>query len=389
VRIDKDRVLCHVNSQLVVELADPDLYGTLVGLAKFRQTIAEFKQFQVGKTVGPAAPGPEARAALEQALAQLPKGKAPQVKELKPLLAHPVAGATLLRDRARDLEEQAAQLRKLAEALHQERCLVQLTRLMKADMDTDLLRAALVVAWLDNEELDVDAYVREVERMAKEISGKLGKDAQAKERLAALNRYLFQERGFHGSRSEYYARANSYLNEVIDDREGLPLTLSVLYLELARRLDLPVVGVGLPGHFVVRFEPPGGPGQMIDVFEGGKLITEKDAARKVEAITGEALQPGDLGAVTKKAIVMRLLHNLLGAAQREKDRDGMLRYLDALVTIDADAHAERWVRAVLRFQAGRHEGARADCEYLLEREPAEIDVRRVRELHRILKESPK
>jgi regulator of sirC expression with transglutaminase-like and TPR domain len=390
VRVEKDRVLCYVNGQLVVELADPDLHGTIVGLAKFRQTVAEFKQFQLGKTVGAVALTPDARATLEQALARLPIGKPAATQDVQPLLKHPVEGAALLRDRARDLEEQAARLRKLALTLHQERCLTELTQLLKAaDQDADLLRAALLIARLDNEELDVDAYLHEVERMAKQIKANHDPKAEPAERLAALNHFLFRERGFHGSRAEYYARSNSYLNEVIDDREGLPLTLSVLYMELARRLDLKVVGIGLPGHFIVRFELPNDPGQLIDVYEGGKPITEKDAARKVLDITGEPLQAGDLAAVSKKAIIMRILHNLLGAAQREKDRDGMLRYLDAIMAVDPDAHSERWVRAVLRFQEGDRDAARVDCEYLLQREPAEIDVDRVRELHRLLKDSKK
>src|SRR5439155_7783476 len=133
----------------------------------------------------------------------------------------------------------------------------------------------------------------------------------------------------------------------------------------ARRQEVPVVGLGLPGHFVVRSEPPGGPNQLIHVFEGGKAMSEKDAIRKVEDLTGEAPDASAFEAVSKKAIINRLLHNLLGAAQREKDRDGVLRYLDAIVAIEPDAHAERWVRAVFRFQAGLRDGARADCDYLL------------------------
>ncbi len=386
VRLEKDRIVCHVNGQLVVELPDPDYFGDRVGLAKFRQTVAEFKQFQLGKTVGPAAATPELRATLEQALAKLPAGTPAGAKAAQPLLKHPAEAAALLRERARDLEEKAARLRRLVQELHEERCRAELTRLLQGpDKDADLFRAALVVARLDNEDLDVDAYVREVARMAEQIAAKLAKDATPQQKLEALNRYLFEERGFHGSRSEYYARANSYLNEVIDDREGLPLTLSVLYLELARRLDLKVVGVGMPGHFVVRFEPDGGPAQLIDVFDGGKFLSEKDAAKKVLVITGEPSQPGDLAAVSKKAIVIRLLHNLAGAARREQDRDGVLRYLDAILALDPDAHAERWVRAVLRYQAGRRDEARVDCDYLLEREPAEIDIDRVRDLRRSLK----
>ena len=89
--------------------------------------------------------------------------------------------------------------------------------------------------------MDVEGYVREVERMATEIKQSLPKDAAYKERLGALNQYLFKENGFHGSRFEYYHRANSYLNRVIDDREGIPITLSVLYIELGKRIDLRIL----------------------------------------------------------------------------------------------------------------------------------------------------
>src|SRR5439155_20180561 len=117
---------------------------------------------------------------------------------------------------------------------------------------------------------DVEAYRREVDRMARKLTAALPAKADDKAKLAVLNKFLFEERGYHGSRSDYYHRSNSYLNEVIDDREGLPITLSVLYIELARRVGLKVEGVGLPGHFVVRVLPSKGEPQFIDVFEGGK-----------------------------------------------------------------------------------------------------------------------
>jgi len=128
------------------------------------------------------------------------------------------------------------------------------------DKDVDLLRAAPARRRLDNEELDVEAYIGEVARMAKpdRRQGRGGRERPGTS-SPALNQFLFKERGFQWQPGGILCAPNSYLNEVIDDREGLPLTLSVLYMELARRLDLPVVGVGLPGHFVVRFEPPRAP----------------------------------------------------------------------------------------------------------------------------------
>src|SRR5581483_1333230 len=223
-----------------------------------------------------------------------------------------------LRERARLLEQQAARLRELAAAVHQKRVLGELTKVLAGkEDDIDLLHAALLIAKLDNDELDVDLYRRDVDRMAQGAG-----DAA---RLEALRKYLFEERGFHGSRGDYYNRSNSYLNEVIDDREGLPITLSVLYLELARRLGVKVVGVGLPGHFVVKHVPAKGEPRLIDVYDGAKPLSREEAAKKVEAITGEPLRDEHLAAVTKRAIIVRMLHNLLGVARSERDGKAMLR----------------------------------------------------------------
>src|SRR5438045_2352371 len=115
--------------------------------------------------------------------------------------------------------------------------------------------------------------------MAEEIKRKFNASASESEKLAALNEYLFKDNGFHGSRTDYYHRANSFLNRVIDDREGLPITLSVLYIELGSRLNLKVEGVGLPAHFVVRHVPADGQPQLIDVFEGAAPLT-REAAEK-------------------------------------------------------------------------------------------------------------
>jgi regulator of sirC expression with transglutaminase-like and TPR domain len=221
--------------------------------------------------------------------------------------------------------------------------------------------------------------------MAKEILRDLPKGADDEKRIAALNHYLFKERGYHGSRHDYYSRNNSYLNEVMDDREGLPITLSVLYLELARRLDLKIVGVPLPGHFVVRHEPKDLPPYLIDVFEGGRSMTNREADERIVKATGQLPRRKDYQAAAKKAILVRIVHNLLNLADSEKDRSGMLRYLDAILVLEPSAHEERWARAVLRLQAGRSSEAIRDCDHLLDNaHEDEVDLDRVRELKRLL-----
>jgi regulator of sirC expression with transglutaminase-like and TPR domain len=384
VRVEKDRILCYVNGQLVIESTDGGLTEGKVGLAKFRDTRAEFKSFQVGKQVTDGPPA-EVQARITKSVEGIAPQGPPKPELVDALQKEGTASLTVLRERARLLEQQAAQLRQLALAVHHKSVQTELARLLSQKEETiDLVHAALLIAKLDNDELDVEAYRREFDRLVRELKAELPKDADDRGKLAVLNRFLFTERGFHGSRGEYYHRSNSYLNDVIDDREGLPITLSILYIELARRIGLHVVGVGLPGHFVVRHVTGKGEGQLIDVFEGGVAMSREDADKKVRGITGRPLQEEHLAPARKQAIIVRMLHNLMGIARNDEDAEAMLRYLDTILAIAPDRGEERWLRAAVRFQTDRRQGALEDVDWLLKHEPDGVDLDRVRELRKLL-----
>jgi regulator of sirC expression with transglutaminase-like and TPR domain len=385
VRIEKERILCFVNDELAITSTDTELPSGQAGLAKFRDTRAQFKGFQLAKEIGPSGLPPELVKRVTKSVADLAPDGTPGRELIEKLAGDGPGSLSVLRDRAKLLERQAAQLRELALAVHEQRVNSELAKVLQGkDEDIDLIHAALLLAWLDNDELDVAAYRKEVERMARDVTAKLAKDADELSKLAALRQYLFEERGFHGSRMDYYNRSNSYLNEVLDDCEGLPITLSVLYMELARRLGVQVSGVGLPGHFVVKHAPAKGPEQLIDVYEGARSMSREEAAKTVQAITGQPLREAQLTGVSKKAILVRILHNLLRFPREERDARGMLRYFDAILTIEPNAAEERWTRALLRNNLGQKEAAREDVQWLLEKRPEGIDLDRVEEFRRFL-----
>lgn len=390
VRVEEDRIQCFVNDKLVIESADATYRTGKVGLAKFRDTVAEFKGFQVANSIPPVTPPTETVERITGLVAALASNHPPRPELVDRLLPEANDGITVLRQRAKLLEQRAERLRQLAEAVHQKQVREKLVSLFEAPAaDVDLLHAALLIAQLDNDELNVDAYRHEMDRMAEEIRQKFNKNADEATRLNALNTYLFKELGFHGSRTDYYNRSNSYLNEVIDDREGLPITLSVLYMELARRIGLKVVGIGLPGHFVVRFEPTDGEGTMIDVYDVGKTLTRQQAAEKVKSITGQPLSESYLAPLSKKAIVVRMLHNLLNTARDANEPERMLRYVEALVALDPESPQNRFMRAVLRYQTDRIQEALVDADWLMDKQPPEIDLRGVRELRQVLQDAQK
>lgn len=387
VRVEKGKITGWVNDVLVVESDDAALPAGRVGLAKFRDTQAEFRGFRVAAKIDSDRPDAETTTRIAKLVADISPTRPPEDGLVEKLAGETVGSRLVLRERARLLEQQATRLRQLEQAVRTQRIQAELVRIFeKADADVDLARAALLVSQLDNEEVDVDGYVREIDRIVAGIRAKLPADADGAAKFAALDRHLFEELGFHGSRTDYYNKSNSYLNEVLDDREGLPITLSLLYIEAARRLGLRVAGVGLPGHFVVRREPPGAEPQLVDVFDRGRTMTRDDAAKLVRESTGSDIRDEHLAPQTKRAIVVRILHNLFGAARDAQDTESMLRYVDTIVKLDEQAAEDRWFRAVLRFQTQRLDEAKADTEWLLAHEPAGINLPRVRELHRILDE---
>lgn len=381
VRVEKNKLLCYVNDQLAIESTDRGLAGGKVGLAKFRQTEAQFKQFQVAASIPPHHPAGEKAAQIAAAIDKLPALDKLLPEAITPLAESAPVGVESLRKRARELRQRADELERIAAEAHSRAAIAELARLAgPAAEKPDLLRATLTIARLDEEEVDVEAYVQQVERMAEEIRGKLPPDAEEAAKLAALNKYMFEENGFHGSRFDYYNRANSFLNRVIDDREGLPITLSVLYLEIASRLGLKMEGVGLPGHFVVRQIRVEGEPQLIDVFEGGQTLSRQAAEQKVRDFTGEPAVDGHFQAVTTRQILLRMLQNLLGVAQGKQDKEAMLRYLEAMIAVDPEMARERGLLAIVQFETGRRDSAIAGLEWFFEKKPTGVDLEQVRQM---------
>lgn len=386
-RRDGARLQCLVNDQVVYDLPDEAGFEGRLGLAKFRDTVAHFKQFQVGRELPRVTLAPERIAELEQLLEASPATPAGELPtELGERLAtsEPRAREFLL-DRGRRLRREAEALDALAARVHRAQVLAELAAMCRpTEGELDLARAALLISRLDNPDVDVAAYVSEIDAQARRIVAGLPPEADATVRRTALDTYLFSEQGFHGNRTDYYTRANSYLDRVIDDREGLPITLAVLYLELARRLELDVVGIPLPGHFLVEWHPAEGPGQLLDVFDRGRAVTRQEAVARVREATGQNPDETAFAPASRRAILVRMLRNLLGVSQEERDVAGSLGYLDATLVVEPGEVQARMLRIVLRHQAGDALGSLADVDWLLEQSPPGIDRGRLEELREFL-----
>lgn len=371
VRAEPGVITCWVNGRQVLQQNDDGLRGGQVGLCKFRNTVAEFRGFQVGRDLAEKPVDDAFAGKVATALNSLHKDAGGRKMVLNQLLEEPAASRQLIVSRRRELERQAESLRELERELHRRSVTRDLSaELAKPEDDIHLIRAALLLSRHDNPEVEVDQYLQSFARMVEDLK----KDPEIVQGAAVavkrINRYLFEENGFHGSRHDYNNKSNSYMNELLDDREGLPITLSVLYIELAARLGVKgVYGIPLPGKFMVGYrEGPEGELKLVDVFERGKSVTVTQAALELTErgeFAEESLEPS-----SKRDIILRMLNNLLASALDDAAaiKDTM-PYLDLSIALDPDAAVQRINRARMKERLGLKKEAAEDVRWLTEHFP--------------------
>lgn len=384
VRVEPEKITCYVNGKKAIETEDTGLRGGVAGLCKFRTTVADFRSFRIGEDLTDKPLEPELaskfRSEIEAHLAQA----STRDETLNKLIENPAAGRRMLSEQRKQLEEEAAKLRELERELHRRSMTKEIvSELEKPEPEINLLRCTLLLSRHDNPEIDVASYLNAFKGLVADLKDdpEIKKDTPSA--IARLNRYLFEENGFHGSRGDYESRSNSYMNEVLDDREGLPISLSVLYIELASKLGIQgVFGVPLPGKFMVGYrDGPEGELQLIDVFERGKELTVEQAALQLTD-SGE-LAEQYLEPATKRDILLRMLRNLLGSGFEEtRAIRESLPYLDLVLAIDPKAAMERLTRAQLRQRVGEKAGAREDVNWLIENFPEDGPPEMVQQLDR-------
>jgi len=394
IRVEKERIVGWVNETQVMDLSDAELRGGKVGLCKFRQTVAEFREFRVGKDLSARKLSVEDRKRLDGALTRHQiEGESESV--LNELGRTSETSRQYIRETAASLERRVAALRTLEGAVHL--TAVERELIMALDRpaeEVDLFEVGLQIARIDEADLDLEHYRSVFAQLVKDAAvylEKVAPEGGAREKAEALRDFLFLENGFHGSRGEYYHHANSYVNRVLDDREGLPITLAVIFVELARRLQVAgVYGAALPGKFMVGWNPGKEETEeplLFDVFEGGKASHWSEFAPVPEVGTGSSPEDGDSLVATPREIAVRMLRNLVDIeVNRRQTPERAERFLELLLAIEPDAAYERFQRAILRVQAEKIEGAKEDLDWLLKHRPPGLDYSRLEQFRESLPE---
>ncbi len=265
--------------------------------------------------------------------------------------------------------------------LHAPSALEYFASLVAEDEGFPLLEAAIAIAHDDHPSLDCQAVLAEVDAVAARLKARLPSDAAPMQRLRLLNRFFFQELGFAGNVNDYYDVGNSHLHVVLQTRRGIPITLAVLYLEIAAQVGLMANGVSFPGHFLVKLRMPQGE-VVIDPFTGQSMSREAlDAMlvpyrRRQVLARGLAREPSDavpltlyLQAAPAREIVARLLRNLKEIHRSGSDWPRLKKVLDRLVVLLPFAWEERRDRGLALAQIGQVDAAAADLALYLERTP--------------------
>ena len=243
------------------------------------------------------------------------------------------------------------------------------------DEAIDLAAAALVIASDEYPGLSVQPYLNELDH----ISGKAREAASGlsdpSDIVGAINSVLFLEYGYRGNKQRYYDPRNSYLNQVIDRRTGIPITLSIIYMTVADRVGLKLSGVGMPGHFLVKHV--GSSSEIyIDPFNSGRLIDVAGCAKLAQDVSGDNLElrPEHLAAVDKKQILTRVLTNLLAIYSEAKDFARAIRPLDLILMIHPNEPGRIRDRGLLLAASGRERESIRSLEQYMKLSPGSTDA---------------
>jgi regulator of sirC expression with transglutaminase-like and TPR domain len=248
-----------------------------------------------------------------------------------------------------------------------------------SDDTMELDRAALNLATIEFPELDFAPSLVALDRFANDIADRCSDLSDGREFVRVANAYLFQEVGLRGDADDYYNPRNSCLNRVLDERLGIPITLSVIYMEIGRRLAKRVAGIGLPRHFVIQYDD-GDYSTYIDPFHGGTILSPEDCFRLAQVEEDPRL----LAPACKRQIVMRMINNLRGIYFSQRSFEKAQDILNLLIEANPDSAEEYKQRGLVRLQLRQLLAGKRDLQKYLELNPHASDKEEIQgQLHAV------
>ncbi|MCW6037833.1 SirB1 family protein [Spirulina subsalsa FACHB-351] len=250
----------------------------------------------------------------------------------------------------------------------------------KNEAEIDLAKAALYIAQEEYDFLEPDVYLGVLDTIAAELKERLPDRQYPLKVIKIINQYLYEDLGFRGNKGDYYDPRNSFLNDVLDRRLGIPISLSLVYLEVAKRLDFPMVGIGMPGHFIIRpeFENVG---IFIDAFDQGSILFEQDCQDILAKLYQQSvvLQPEFLQPISKHQFLSRILTNLKFIFLNRQQFSKAIATIDRILLLSPESYGEVRDRGLLYYQLNEWALAVQDLEEYLRNVPNAPDALMIQE----------
>ncbi len=250
----------------------------------------------------------------------------------------------------------------------------------RRDSEIDVARAAMLLAASEYPDLSVERELFMFQRLAGDISSRLLDDDDPLYCMNTLSEHLFDDIGFKGNEDSYYDPRNSYLNDVLSRRTGIPITLAVVYMEVGRRLKIPLVGIGMPGHFLVRHREVRD--LFVDPFHGGILLSEDECKERLVERMPDSFtwDPNMLKPVANREIIARMIRNLKAIYMHAEDYVRALDVADFALALEPNSAPNRRDRGIVHYQLGHSAEALDDLSFYLGLAPNGPDVEGVHAL---------
>ncbi|MBH8553134.1 SirB1 family protein [Nostocaceae cyanobacterium CENA357] len=249
------------------------------------------------------------------------------------------------------------------------------------DEHINLAKAALYIAQEEYPDLEPEEYLNALDTMAGEVQERLPTSRYPLRLIQSLNQYLYEDLKFFGNKSNYYDPRNSFLNNVIDRRLGIPITLALVYLEIAQRIDFPMVGIGMPGHFLIRPDIPDVE-IFVDAFNQGEVMFAQDCQERLTQMFQQPvnLKPEFLAPVSNGQFLVRMLTNLKYIYLKKQDLAKTLAAVERILLLLPSAILEVRDRGLLYYQLGHYPQAADDLKTYLAKIPDAEDAPVIRQL---------
>ncbi len=253
--------------------------------------------------------------------------------------------------------------------------------IQQADEDINLAKAALYIAQEEYPQLDTEEYLSALDTMAVELMERLPEPRYPLRVIQTINQYLYNDLGFSGNRTDYYDPRNSFVNDVIDRRVGIPISLALIYLEIARRVDFPMVGIGMPGHFLIRPNLPDIE-IFVDAFNQGEILFAQDCQDRLTQLYQQpvTLQPEFLAVVSNRQFLVRMLTNLKYIYLKQRELQKALATVERILLLFPELTLELRDRGLLYYQLHRYPQAINDLQSYLVRVPHAEDAGVIQQL---------